>query len=101
MTEAIRAVIAFGFERMNLNRIEADADARNPASGRVLEKVGFRREGIQREQFFENDTFNDLMLFALLRRDYRDKIVGGTILQRHNRRHWQPVRIADRQPAVG
>jgi ribosomal-protein-alanine N-acetyltransferase len=71
MTEAIRAVIAFGFERMNLNRIEADADARNPASGRVLEKVGFRREGIQREQFFENDTFNDLMLFALLRREYQ------------------------------
>jgi ribosomal-protein-alanine N-acetyltransferase len=70
MTEAIRAVIAFGFERMNLNRIEADADARNPASGRVLEKVGFRREGIQREQFFENGLFNDLILFALLRRDY-------------------------------
>jgi [ribosomal protein S5]-alanine N-acetyltransferase len=71
MTEAIRAVIAFGFERMNLNRIEADADARNPASGRVLEKVGFRREGIQHEQFFENGLFNDLMLFALLRRDYK------------------------------
>ena len=71
MTEAIRAIVAFGFEQMGLNRIEADADARNPASGRVLEKVGFRREGIQREQFFENGLFNDLMLFALLRRDYK------------------------------
>jgi ribosomal-protein-alanine N-acetyltransferase len=70
MTEAIRAIVAFGFEHMGLNRIEADADARNPTSGRVLEKVGFRREGIQREQFYENGSFNDLMLFALLRRDY-------------------------------
>jgi len=71
MTEAIRAIIAFGFARMGLNRIEADADARNPASARVLEKVGFKREGLQREQFYENGDFNDLMLFALLRKDYK------------------------------
>lgn len=71
MTEAIRAVIAFGFERMNLNRIEADADARNPASARVLEKVGFVQEGLQREQFYEDGAYHDLRLFALLRRDYK------------------------------
>ena len=70
MTEAVRAIVEFGFDCMNLNRIEADADGRNPASGRVLEKVGFRAEGIQHEQFYENGSFYDLHLFGLLRREY-------------------------------
>lgn len=70
MTEAIAAVIEFGFERMGLNRIEADADTRNIASGRVLEKLGFQREGLQREQFFDGGSFYDLQLFALLRKEY-------------------------------
>lgn len=70
MTEALGTVVTFGFEQMALNRIEADADLRNPASARVLEKVGFTREGIQREQFFEEGSFHDLGLFSLLRRDF-------------------------------
>ncbi len=70
MTEAVQAMVTFGFERMNLNRIEADADGRNPASARVLEKVGFRHEGVQQEQFYENGSFYNLHLFALLRREY-------------------------------
>lgn len=70
MTEAVCAMVEFGFDRMNLNRIEADADGRNPASARVLHKVGFRDEGVQREQFYENGSFYDLHLFALLRREY-------------------------------
>ncbi len=70
ITEAIRAVIDFGFKCMNLNRIEADADGRNRASIRVLEKVGFRREGLQREQFYEDNGFHDLALFSLLKTDY-------------------------------
>jgi ribosomal-protein-alanine N-acetyltransferase len=70
MTEAVRAMVDFGFGYMNLNRIEADADGRNPASARVLHKVGFHDEGVQREQFFENGRFYDLHLFALLRREY-------------------------------
>lgn len=70
MTEAVRAIVEFGFDNMNLNRIEADADGRNPASGRVLQKVGFHLEGIQHEQFYENGGFYDLHLFAVLRREY-------------------------------
>jgi [ribosomal protein S5]-alanine N-acetyltransferase len=70
MPEAIHAIVDFGFTRMGLNRIEADATVDNQSSIRVLEKVGFGREGIQREQYFEEGTFYDLMLFSLLRRDY-------------------------------
>jgi ribosomal-protein-alanine N-acetyltransferase len=71
MTEAVRAVIKFGFERMGLNRIEADASVENEASIRILERLGFQREGIEREQYFEGGEFHDLMLFSLLRRDYK------------------------------
>ncbi|MBZ0282699.1 MAG: GNAT family N-acetyltransferase [Anaerolineae bacterium] len=70
MSEAVRAVVEFGFNHMGLNRIEADADARNVASTRVLEKIGFQREGLQREQFYEVGAFHDLVLFGLLKRDY-------------------------------
>lgn len=70
MPEALRAVVAFGFEQMELNRIEADCTLENAASARVLEKLGFQEEGLQREQYFEAGRFWDLRLFALLRRDY-------------------------------
>ncbi len=70
MTEAVRAMVAFGFDQLDLNRIEADTDAENYGSMRVLEKVGFRREGIQRDQYFEWDEFHDLVLFGLLREDF-------------------------------
>ena len=70
MTEAVRAMVRFGFEVLNLNRIEADAAAENAGSIRVLEKVGFQREGVQHEQYFEWDEFHDLVLFALLKKDF-------------------------------
>ena len=71
MTEAMRVVLRFGFERMGLNRIEADASAENIGSIRVLEKLGFAREGVEREQYYEDGQFHDLMLFSLLKRDFQ------------------------------
>lgn len=70
MTEAVGAIVQFGFEQMRLNRIEADTDAENFGSMRVLEKVGFKREGVQREQYFEWEEFHDLVLYALLKKDF-------------------------------
>lgn len=71
MTEAVRAIVAFGFDRLDLNRVEADAAAENIGSIRVLEKVGFVREGLQRDQYFEWDEFHDLVLYALLRSEFK------------------------------
>jgi ribosomal-protein-alanine N-acetyltransferase len=70
MGEATRAVLRFGFTQMNLNRIEADASAENIASLRLLESLGFRREGIQREQYFDEGAFHDLILLGLLHREW-------------------------------
>ena len=44
-TQAVSAVSRSAFSALSLNRLEAQHDVRNPASGRVLEKCGFRREG--------------------------------------------------------
>jgi ribosomal-protein-alanine N-acetyltransferase len=70
MPEALNAIIRFGFERMALNRVEADASVYNDASTRVLYKLGFQQEGRQREQYYEDGRYHDLLLFALLRREY-------------------------------
>lgn len=71
MTEAVREVVKFGFEHMALNRIEADASIENEASIRLLKRLGFQHEGIEREQYFEGGEFHDLELFSLLKRDYK------------------------------
>ncbi|MBE0691216.1 MAG: GNAT family N-acetyltransferase [Anaerolineae bacterium] len=70
MPEALHAIIRFGFKRMQLNRIDADANVSNVASQRVLAKVGFVREGLQRQQYYEDGVFHDLAIFGLLRQDY-------------------------------
>lgn len=77
MTEALDAVLAFGFSRMDLNRIEADVSTENIASRRVLEKLGFTYEGTQREQYYEWGDFHDLELYSLLRREYERRALGS------------------------
>jgi ribosomal-protein-alanine N-acetyltransferase len=70
MTEALHAVIYYGFEVMELNRIQALAFPANTASIRVLEKLGFQSEGLLRECTFWHNKFQDLRCFSLLRRDW-------------------------------
>lgn len=70
MTEALRAILAFGFEQMRLHRIEADASVYNEASIRLLRKLGFVQEGIRRDQYYEDNAYHDLMLFGLLAQEY-------------------------------
>ena len=68
-TEVVRAIVKFGLERFHLNRIEADVIEGNSASMRVLEKIGFRHEGILRERVYKDETYHNVHLFALLRND--------------------------------
>lgn len=69
-SEAVRAVIACGFGTLGLNRIQAHHFAKNPASGRVMVKAGMRREGLCRQAVKKNGQFPDLILFAVVRRDW-------------------------------
>lgn len=68
-TEAARAMLRHGFETMGLNRIVAHHFARNPSSGRVMQKIGMRPEGRYPQHVVKNDAFEDLELYGLLRRD--------------------------------
>lgn len=68
--EALTAAIEHGFAQLDLNRIEADIDPRNAASGKVLERLGFQREGFMRERWIVNGEVCDSVYYGLLRRDW-------------------------------
>lgn len=69
-TEAVRAMLAWAFGALDLNRVEAHLDTRNLASARVLEKLGFRREGTLREDCIVLGEVSDSWVYGLLRRDW-------------------------------
>jgi ribosomal-protein-alanine N-acetyltransferase len=68
-TEALRAVVRYGFERLDLLRIEADVDPRNVASIRVLERLGFRHEGHLRARWIVGGEIQDSWIYGKLRTD--------------------------------
>jgi L-fuculose-phosphate aldolase len=68
-TEAARAVVRYGFETLALNRIAARAFCRNPASSRVLRKIGMSHEGTQRKSLPKCGELLDTELYAILRED--------------------------------
>jgi RimJ/RimL family protein N-acetyltransferase len=69
--EAARAVIQFGFESLNLNRICAHHMTRNPASGRVLLAAGMQREGVLRQRVQKWGIYEDVVLYATVRDDWK------------------------------
>jgi [ribosomal protein S5]-alanine N-acetyltransferase len=70
-TEAGRAVLQWAFDSLDLNRVQAEVDTRNAASARVLEKLGFVREGTLREVCVVNDDVSDSWVYGLLRREWQ------------------------------
>jgi len=77
-SEAVRAVLAFGFERMNLHRVEAELDPRNLASARLLRGLGFSYEGLLPERWYLYDEWCDSALYGLLRRDFAHEHSGDS-----------------------
>ena len=71
-TEAAHAVLQWAFDTLDLNRVQAETDTRNAASARVLEKLGFLREGTLREDCVVNGEVSDSWVFGLIRRDWRE-----------------------------
>lgn len=69
MAEALTAVTAFLFDEVGFNRIEADHDPNNPASGRVMEKSGMRYEGTHRQAGRSNQGIIDVSRWAILKSD--------------------------------
>jgi ribosomal-protein-alanine N-acetyltransferase len=70
-TEAAGAVLQWAFYTLDLNRVQAEADTRNTASGRVLEKLRFVREGTLREDCIVDGEVPDSWVYGLLRREWK------------------------------
>jgi [ribosomal protein S5]-alanine N-acetyltransferase len=70
-TEAAGAVLRWAYDTLDLNRVQAETDTRNVASARVLEKLGFVREGTLREDCVVNGDVSDSWVYGLLSRDWR------------------------------
>src|SRR5262249_18929431 len=68
-TEAAAAVVGYGFESLRLNRVFAHHMVRNPASGRVLQKIGMRPEGRLRQHVRKWGVFEDVQLLAILQEE--------------------------------
>lgn len=70
MGEALAALVGLSFQTLDLNRLYAYHMARNPASGRVLARLGFQVEGLLRQRVRKWGQFEDVLLRALLRGDF-------------------------------
>jgi ribosomal-protein-alanine N-acetyltransferase len=77
-TEAARAVVAYGFEKLDLERIYANYMARNPASGRVLAKLGMIEEGHLRRHRRKFGRYEDLIVCGMLRSEWQERKRAGT-----------------------
>ncbi len=67
---ALEAIISYGFNRLNLYRLEAEVIENNTPSIRLMKKAGFTEEGRLREAKFVNGSYHDLLRFGLLRREF-------------------------------
>lgn len=67
MTEAVEAIIHYGFTQLHLNRIEALVGPNNIPSLRIMEIFGFEKEGVLQQHYRVGDVFEDSVVFGLLR----------------------------------
>jgi RimJ/RimL family protein N-acetyltransferase len=69
-TEAARAMIDYAFTELRLHRIQARHFVRNPASGRVLQKVGMKLEGTHRDAYIRWEQFESVDVYAILESEW-------------------------------
>jgi RimJ/RimL family protein N-acetyltransferase len=71
MNEALRRLLQYAFDELELRRLEADVDPRNLGSIKSLERLGFQREGYLRERWHVNGELQDAYFYGLLRREWK------------------------------
>ncbi len=69
--EATTLLLAYGFERLNLNRIFLHALAHNAKAVTLYERCGFKAEGLLRQAVFDQGRFNDIIVMSILRSEFR------------------------------
>jgi [ribosomal protein S5]-alanine N-acetyltransferase len=84
-TEAALAVLQYGFETIGLHRIHSGHFSHNPASGRVMQKIGMKYEGCRRQDVIKWVNYVDLELYGILKSDWEQK----------NEQTWKEVETND------
>ena len=72
-TEAGREVVRYGFQDLKMHRIFASHFGHNPASGKILVKLGMRHEGCQREHLRKWDQFVDSVLYGMSQQEWKGR----------------------------
>jgi RimJ/RimL family protein N-acetyltransferase len=80
MHEAMTALVAFAFGTLGLRRLEAEIDPRNAASAKLLERLGFVKEGLLRQRWATKNEVTDSGLYGLLRSDGSEADANGVNL---------------------
>lgn len=73
MTEAVSAIIDYGFNQLNLHRIEALVGSNNVSSLKIIESNQFTKEGLLRQHYFVGDKYEDSILYSILNNEYIEK----------------------------
>ena len=71
-TEAAKALLNYAFNELNLNRIIANYISRNLSSGRVMEKLGMKKEGILRQHVIKWKKYEDLIAYGILKKEWEE-----------------------------
>ena len=71
-TEAVEIMVDYLFLTKNIVRIQAETHPENIASQRILEKAGFRKEGIVRRSFFSRGVWRDTALLSIIREEWKE-----------------------------
>jgi len=74
MSEAMQEVLKYGFEKMNLHRVEAFISTENTPSIKLVQKYNFVKEGHLREHYFKNNTMEDSLVFSLLKKEFKKEL---------------------------
>lgn len=75
--EALMAVLRFGFETLDLNKIFATHFTQNPASGKVMEKAGMKHEGFLKQEYYHQNEFQDVHRYCILKSQWQPVCLKG------------------------
>lgn len=67
VTEAAKAIIGFGFDELNFNKIYATYFLHNPASGRIMEKAGMKEEALLKQHLKKEGNYLDIQMYSIFR----------------------------------
>ena len=69
-TDALKLLVEFIFEQMNINKVKLGVYSFNPRAQRCYEKVGFKREAVLKEELYRNGQYHDVIIMSIFKRDY-------------------------------